>query len=492
MEPPGFNINADERKKVTDPAIKQVLKEIPYFSRQRASLEHLNGVVNFADPLYSEKKIVCRHLSTHRILNMANHKMGKYRPIPSNNTINALLDENSVRENVHYFIEKQYQKIKINPIEVHLVKNSSFGKALIHQFQTMINNIKKAAEPNKKDEAVRYIILESLNHSMSLRLCIKRNPEGTDYYVVEFFDPNMTVNHIRVSNTVLNNLKLFTLRDLFFQINTKTSYYNIYYPEGNQFSILNVTGTAQETLNSLKKNNSKKPNLTSGGDLENSIEKISYLIIDGFHENLIELANELKEKIKKNEINPNEITRIIGLEVSDGCPILYTAMLQGNTNIIKAYGELLKLIPANTRASFLAAKGPEGFPSFLIATAMGHTELIKAFGQLLILIPECDSINLLFPKNFEENSVISTALRNNKTEAAVAWGEVILKTIKNKEVHLDFQKKVHEFYSPSNNSNQNTMTPERRIDYQRILSSVEEKRPSSLLHSETPNKKPKT
>jgi len=124
-------------------------------------------------------------------------------------------------------------------------------------------------------------------------------------------------------------------------------------------------------------------------------------------------GEEIVELLTKKACNP-----VLG-------PALNAAFRRGHAEAVKAFGELLKLIPENRRAELLRAKNRDGMPGLYTALYNGRADAVKAFAGLLELIPENQRVELLAAKNTHGTPGLYQALWNGCTEAVKAFGELL-------------------------------------------------------------------
>lgn len=418
-------LSTDSRKTTTDSTIKAVLKELPYFVRQGVEGSHgnFNSEATFLDD--ASKQIVCRHLATHRIETQAMNENGKFR-VDDNKPI--FTDLSAVQQNIHGSIEQKFDRLGVNAEKNYLINNKNFGSTLVQLFKEMDDKITKAAgnQLEEKMQSVQYIALCSENHVMSLKLHIKTTSKSQDVkkYVVEFYDPNLTNNHVRLARFQLNSLAKFHLKDMF--VGGMDVLYNAYYPENNETSILYVTGTAERTrqiLNlEIKASASKNRKLDNQLDVESITPKImSHLLRDGFAENLIELAPRIKATK-----SGNELLELLEAKNSRGIPGLHFALLHGHADVINAYKSLLSGVPNEHLVSLLESKSVDGFSGLYFALVLGNAKAVEAYGSLLEGLSNEDRVGLLQAKGIDDFSGLNSALALGMANSIKAFGTLLI------------------------------------------------------------------
>ena len=452
-------INQKRFNNITDPIVKQVLKEYPYFARE--GLEGSEAKFNCKSSFEGQEdvKITCRHLATHRIETQARNEKGKFR-VDGDKPMFSDLDE--VPRLVKTDMQQKYERLSAHAEKNYLIHNADFGKTLIEQFKEM-------GKQTKQEEFTRYVFLNSESHAMSLKLHIKTKPEnGMEHrqYVVEFYDPNFTNNHIRFAHTQLNTLHNLGLKDLFSTVK-KLKTYEQYYPKSREVSMLHVAGTPTQTKEIF--NLQVQPNETKSRTLANKIDtnsispiQIWHLMRVGFSGTLKELATDIKavfagqalsnlleakngngypglyialqkghaEAIKAYgkllEGLPDESRiRLLEAKSSKGIPALCVALSQGQADAIQAYGKLLEGLPNESRIRLLEAKDNNGYPGLFIASQVGHADAIKAYGKLLEDLPHESRIRLLEAKSPKGNPALCIASYHGQAEAIEAYGTLL-------------------------------------------------------------------
>jgi len=428
-------LRADSRKKIADPAIKSVLKELPYYARQ--GLEGGQGNFNAEASFQNQKrkKIVCRHLATHRIETQAMSETGKFR-VDGNKPI--FTDLMAVQRNVQADIEQRFDRLGANADKNYLINNVDLGKTLVKLFKEMDEKIAslKGDESKEKMQSVQYIALCSENHVMSLKLHVKTmiKSENINKYVVEFYDPNLTNNHVRLARIQLNTLSNLKLKDLFLGASAKL--YSSYFPRNNETSFLFVTGTAENTKKIL--NGELDPKTSKNRKLDNELPVesisphiISHLLREGFAENLLELAPKIKSTKSEDEL--------IGLlEAKDdrGTPGLHLALIHGHADAIKALGPLMPGVPKEKRVNLLEAKSADGVTGLYFALALGNAKAVEAYGSLLAGLSSEDRIRLLQAKGIDDFPGLNTALLLGKADSIGAYGTLLKNLPENDRLQL--------------------------------------------------------
>ena len=410
-------LDSEVQKAITDPILKEVLKEYPYFARARLEGSWANFNCKTFFEGQEDKEIVCRHLATHRIETQARNEKGKFR-VDGDKSMFSDLD--AVPRLVKADMQLKFKRLCAHAEKNYLIHNADFGKTLIEQFKEM-------GKQSKQEEFTRYILLNSENHAMSLKLHIKAKPENGmvhRQYVVEFYDPNCTNNHIRFAHTQLNTLHNLGLKDLFATVK-KLKTYEQYYPKSREVSMLHVAGTPTQTKEIF--NLQVQPNETKSRTLANKIDtnsispiQISHLMDGGFSGTLKELATDIKAVF-----TGQALFNLLEAKNANGSPGLYVAMHNGHADAIQAYGKLLEGMPDESRIRLLEAKNANGYPGLRVAMHNGHAEAIKAYGKLLEGLPDESRIRLLEAKSSKGIPALCVALSQGQADAIQAYGKLL-------------------------------------------------------------------
>ena len=394
------NFRLLEEDPVTDEAVAKVMKEIPYFSPKRGWPEDSNAKARFPD---QDEEIVCRHLVEHRqaVQEQSEQLKFNYAQYASKEAIAA---------HVSYDTQAKYLHLKAHAAQARLFHNSDFGKTLVQQLDEM----------TLKKETARLILLESTTHAMSVGLKIKEK-DGKTLYVAELFDPNHTTSHVRVASDHLHTFKTLTLKSF---IDTEDLYKGCY-PEPDELSMMFVRPSSQEEQVIANPASGAAENRTLTSSIEDkkiSATVLFYMLSNGFAGNLRRLKKEIANHLEEKQI------QLLAAKNAEGVPGLLMALYDGHTDAIRAFGELLKLVPQERRAELLAAKDAKGIPGLWEALKKGHANSIKAFGELLELVSPKERANLLATQRTSDGlSGLDIALEKGHLKALEQYIEIVKK-----------------------------------------------------------------
>ena len=347
-----------------DPGLSAVLKEFPYQSAKRGLLQNFNLQANFTD---TEEKIVCRHLVTYQQEEQA------LDPQHIKFNYDKFRNPTDITNNVKPGIDKILGGLRAQASETHLIDNAKFGQFLAGQFAVM----------EKENQPTRLMLVESTNHLMNLGLRIKDDEKGKRTYVVKFFDPNITTTGTRSKVGSVQTLEMQTIASYL----ANEWRLSIYYPEAKGLSMIYVRPEAQAST-AISASGYVGRTLTTCIDTKDiDATVIWHLMEKGFAGNLRQLPDHLKTLPEDRRIE------IIAGKVANGFSPLYMAMRYAQPELIQAYGDLLKLLPAGKQAELLLAKnsaGPDKGKSGLhVALEMRKFDMVKQLLNMLEgLVPD--------------------------------------------------------------------------------------------------------
>lgn len=355
----------------SSPDASHFKKDRPYFSDKHDSLfTNENGRHHFPNG----EEIVCRHLASQYIIEVFSDPKGKVDF--------DYFKEDGIPGHVRGDIETIYQHRCQMSDDTRLINNNQLGMELCAVFEQM----EKAHPP----QTVGAAYLESTDHSMAIRLRIKediRTRQKT--YVVSFYDPNKTATPIRIAEsetTGLPNLCSLTTKDLLGEQNDKS-----YFQDSNTSLLIPIDWEKlQHALDCVEHGVAIDLPAREPGKIGVSYTKdtlhphhVLYLMIDNFHENIKQIASDLKGLVGFNQ---NKLLRIIEGRKDDKGLYALNRALQKDSNYqsIEAYAELLQLVPAQKRAQVLEKVTEDGLAH---ALADGYSKNIEAYKKLLTSVP---------------------------------------------------------------------------------------------------------
>ncbi|MCE2745645.1 MAG: ShET2/EspL2 family type III secretion system effector toxin [Burkholderiales bacterium] len=395
LTPDSYSIEVvDQQEKIQNPVVKRLLKEIPYPARQGVHLlTNFNKKVCFHERTRSQ--IVCRHLVMHRIQTQAAQAQGKFRIQTDTQVQDYFASAADLKNRVAWEFERKFKQVMANAAEPYLINNDELGATLIEQFKGMNARMSNTIDgANKQQESVRYIVLLSAGHVMSLQLRVKTGKLGHTQYVTEFYDPNRTNNHVRFAHTELNALYMLRVKDLF-NHPAYTTLYSNYYPDGQNLSMMYVTGTSAQTLGILEAEAGLSPvrqnRKVTLNMKNNSVSEATlwFLLFHGFDGTLRDLTPAVQNAIRAGQLD------LANIKVGKKPFGLNLAMRHGRLECIRAFKPFLLAVPEHQRAKVLAARSADGMTALDTGLYYNKTAAIHAFAELVELVPEYQRIGLL-------------------------------------------------------------------------------------------------
>lgn len=390
-----------------DAGLSAVLKEFPYQSAKRGWPKFFNGQATFDNTM---EKILCRYLSAYQQEQQARDPhikfdYGKFR------------SPREIANNVTADIKKTCKALKAQASETHLIDNTRFGQFLADQFAAMEN----------KHQPTRLMLVESTNHMMNLGLRIKHQ-DGKPFYVVKFFDPNVTTTGTRSKAGSVQAFEMQTIASYL----AEEEWAGLYYPEARGWSMIYVRpeGDAQAgTAISCGSSAGRTLNTCiEAKDIDATV--VWHLMDGGFTENLRQLQSHL------NTLPEDRRIELLAAKDGKGFPALYMSMQEGHTEAVKVYGELLASIPEERRVELLAAKDDSGFPALCMGMWMEHVEAVKTYGELLALIPEDQRVALIAAKDPLGHPALYMAMEHGHVAAIKAYAALLASIPEDRRIAL--------------------------------------------------------
>lgn len=376
------------------------LEEIGDFSEE--TMEWLEELKANTKKMMQEQ-IVCRHLSAYFAITSLKSEVGKF-------DLSLYKSVESINAAIPLTIEADYAALKVNAVRYNLINNDCFGQHISACFEDM--------QKPEKQETLRVILMESINHAMVLRLRIKGANENL-LYVASLYDPNLTNAIVRCENKQLRTFENYSLKDFLHGVHAKKAErYEAYYD-----SVEPITLLMECHLAISKEDVIKKPMVLEKFSPDRLTPTHTYLILAGnFADDLVGLQSYFQT------IKTNELIILLAAKSGKKTPGLYVAMQNGHSEIVQAFGELLNLIPEeDSRADLLAAENEMGVPALAIALFTGETKAIKTFGALVnqIIHEEKKRIELFAARDQAGTPGLCLAFRPKKVKAIEAYIELL-------------------------------------------------------------------
>ncbi|HHH0186061.1 TPA: ShET2/EspL2 family type III secretion system effector toxin [Yersinia enterocolitica] len=380
--------------------VNQMVKSEPYITGHPDDLiENYNGELDFPDS--ESSKIVCRHLAAQYALDvLSNEERGKVKMKDYSN-------EESICGHVSKDTERYFHDVFSKSQTVYLINNNDFGSALIDNFQVMERN----------GETHRALLLSTHNHVMAVRLNIKETSKR--YYVINFYDPNVTDHTLRCKVDDLALLKSHTLESYI-----NIGYYYIYYNNNDDYKIMQLYVFENPDILSERTINNERKLTPLKGTEPPSLS--SYLLCKLLQNRyFIEVEKRINEMISQPLMSSDDIYHLLKYCDPLFGPPLFFALTQDQFLMVAVLGKLIKLLPEEQRKALLDTTNSQGAPGLFIALKEGNVRSIAAYGKLLDLITDDDRAELLDIDNVTEQHYFFLILKHGNMNTFAASVELM-------------------------------------------------------------------
>lgn len=380
--------------------VNHMVKSEPYITGHPDDLiENYNGELDFPDS--ESSKIVCRHLAAQYALDvLSNEERGKVKMKDYSN-------EESICGHVSKDTERYFHDVFSKSQTVYLINNNDFGSALIDNFQVMERN----------GETHRALLLSTHHHVMAVRLNIKETSKR--YYVINFYDPNVTDHTLRCKVDDLALLKSHTLESYI-----NIGYYYIYYNNNDDYKIMQLYVCENPGILSERTINNERKLTPLKGTEPPSLS--SYLLCKLLQNRyFIEVEKRINEMISQPLMSSDDIYHLLKYCDPLFGPPLFFALTQDQFLMVAVLGKLIKLLPEEQRKALLDTTNSQGAPGLFIALKEGNVRSIAAYGKLLDLITDDDRAELLDIDNVTEQHYFFLILKHGNMNTFAASVELM-------------------------------------------------------------------
>ncbi|EMX8371209.1 ShET2/EspL2 family type III secretion system effector toxin [Yersinia enterocolitica] len=380
--------------------VNQMVKSEPYITGHPDDLiENYNGELDFPDS--ESSKIVCRHLAAQYALDvLSNEERGKVKMKDYSN-------EESICGHVSKDTERYFHDVFSKSQTVYLINNNDFGSALIDNFQVMERN----------GETHRALLLSTHHHVMAVRLNIKETSKR--YYVINFYDPNVTDHTLRCKVDDLALLKSHTLESYI-----NIGYYYIYHNNNDDYKIMQLYVCENPGILSERTINNERKLTPLKGTEPPSLS--SYLLCKLLQNRyFIEVEKRINEMISQPLMSSDDIYHLLKYCDPLFGPPLFFALTQDQFLMVAVLGKLIKLLPEEQRKALLDTTNSQGAPGLFIALKEGNVRSIAAYGKLLDLITDDDRAELLDIDNVTEQHYFFLILKHGNMNTFAASVELM-------------------------------------------------------------------
>jgi uncharacterized protein len=306
-------------------------------------------------------------------------------------------------------LEERVRQVLAHAPETHLIDNRKLSSFIAAQLETM----------DKNGEPARQIVWNSTNHAMDLALRIK-SKNGEKRYVIKHYDPNFTTSHVRIALSSLEAVEALTLK----QILSKDNLIKHYWPEGKGLSTMTVRPPEEEIFAYAQRPagavaGRKLISTLPPGDIDATA--IWHMLTFGFSGDLRSLKSEIAGR------PVSKLRALLGTPagIEKGAPGLYMALQNGHADAVRAFGEIVAMLPKELRGDLLACKRANGTSGLFMALQNGHAETVRAFGEIVAMLPEELRGDLLACKDADRTPGLYMALQKGHAEAVRAFGESV-------------------------------------------------------------------
>ncbi|EOI6865356.1 ShET2/EspL2 family type III secretion system effector toxin [Yersinia enterocolitica] len=380
--------------------VNQMVKSEPYITGHPDDLiENYNGELDFPDS--ESSKIVCRHLAAQYALDvLSNEERGKVKMKDYSNA-------ESICGHVSKDTERYFHDVFSKSQTVYLINNNDFGSALIDNFQVMERN----------GETHRALLLSTHHHVMAVRLNIKETSKR--YYVINFYDPNVTDHTLRCKVDDLALLKSHTLESYI-----NIGYYYIYYNNNDDYKIMQLYVCENPGILSERTINNERKLTPLKGTEPPSLS--SYLLCKLLQNRyFIEVEKRINEMTSQPLMSSDDIYHLLKYCDPLFGPPLFFALTQDQFLMVAVLGKLIKLLPEEQRKALLDTTNSQGAPGLFIALKEGNVRSIAAYGKLLDLITDDDRAELLDIDNVTEQHYFFLILKHGNMNTFAASVELM-------------------------------------------------------------------
>ncbi|HGC8072804.1 TPA: ShET2/EspL2 family type III secretion system effector toxin [Yersinia enterocolitica] len=380
--------------------VNQMVKSEPYITGHPDDLiENYNGELDFPDS--ESSKIVCRHLAAQYALDvLSNEERGKVKMKDYSN-------EESICGHVSKDTERYFHDVFSKSQTVYLINNNDFGSALIDNFQVMERN----------GETHRALLLSTHHHVMAVRLNIKETSKR--YYVINFYDPNVTDHTLRCKVDDLALLKSHTLESYI-----NIDYYYIYYNNNDDYKIMQLyVCESPGILSERTRNNERKLTPLKGTEPPSLSSYLLCKLLQNRY--FIEVEKRINEMISQPLMSSDDIYHLLKYCDPLFGPPLFFALTQDQFLMVAVLGKLIKLLPEEQRKALLDTTNSLGAPGLFIALKEGNVRSIAAYGKLLDLITDDDRAELLDIDNVTEQHYFFLILKHGNMNTFAASVELM-------------------------------------------------------------------
>jgi hypothetical protein len=340
--------------------------------------------------------------------------------------VRTFTNESSVSNAIHPDFEHRYPELKANASEVHLVNSCDLGQFLVDCLHGMSSHGPTSEQAGAQGFR-RYMLVVTHSHAMALDLRIKTDDGGSPRYVLEFYDPNVTSNHLRVAYAQRSELRRLTFEGLVERHDNEAGIYAVYFPHGDDHALVYTLGSAEQVRQcTLPRAQPGEPihagRLSKGLSSSQVTPSALFHLLKGGFARDIELLTPLVR-----EMPPTEALALLQGNPEWEASGLYFALQNGHATSVSAYGELLECIPDETRAAVASAIAQHGASGLFYPLYHGLSDTISAYGTLLDRVPEHARGALLVASNEDGSPGLYAAMLKRRSATVSAFAPLLQK-----------------------------------------------------------------
>ncbi len=364
-------------------------RDRPYFSAKRDSKLDLNGsaVMSGTDvqEVKANERVHCRHLATYWEQQFAagNGKVN-YDNLGTPEAINRNVTKDMEAAHTDRML---YSKGAI-------VSNADWGHQISERFREM----------DEGGEEFGTILVHTTNHAMALGLKLKTGDDNNKSYVVQFYDPNHTVAHMRVAVEVsdLESLEALTAQDFLsshelstYDMDDGCAFFGRRLRQGERH-VAPIASNPTSRVVHLMCSNADPDGLRELGTslermpLDERLELLKAKRDNGtpglsvaMQMNHADAISAFCDVVQSSGLTTDQLFELLEAKRENGTPGLYMALQDGHADAIGVFCDAVRNsgLTTNQQCELLKAKRENGTPGLYIALKVGRADAVRVFGQ---------------------------------------------------------------------------------------------------------------
>jgi hypothetical protein len=214
-----------------------------------------NANMNGALPMLDGRIAFCQSITAWWLGARAERHAGKRSGAtnPASDMYCVLKNSRSFRRAVTGDMEKQYDEALVHATRNIMVGNDRFGEVIETEFRRM----RRGGIPAQK-----LFQVNSIEHAMGLELKVKNGRNGKPEYSLVFYDPNVSITHVRIKYHQAREARGLTLTGLFANKNDLPTYFEDQTPVVTLVDLDSVQPGAKRSLAMMLSDREKRSALT--------------------------------------------------------------------------------------------------------------------------------------------------------------------------------------------------------------------------------------